>query len=133
MQMFSDLAWGRICRQLSSAALYTYRAAPWLDDLQDALARPSCANWAARTAKHTQSFGLPAPSAHDGAGLIDNSSLRHRAAGKYQEVYRVMSQTLTGLAWFPQVCNLHGQALHISWLICAHHSSTTAILAAAPQ
>ena len=57
-------------------------------NVQDALAKPSSAHWAAhwQVVKHVRSLGLPAPSskkaiADDGAILIDRSSPRRHAAG----------------------------------------------------
>ena len=43
------------------------------DNVQDALAKPSSANWAAKVVKHVRSSGLPAPLAHDGTVLLDNA------------------------------------------------------------
>ena len=39
------------------------------DNVQDALAKPSSANWAAQVVKQVWSLGLPAPFAHDGTAL----------------------------------------------------------------
>ena len=50
------------------------------ENVQDALARPSSANWAAQSVKCVWSLGLPAPFAHDGTVLIDKSSSRCHAA-----------------------------------------------------
>ena len=58
------------------------------DNVQDALAKPSCANWAAQVVKHVRSLGLPAPFAHDGTVLIDKSSFCRHAAGKDHEVWQ---------------------------------------------
>ena len=48
-------------------------------NVQDALAKPSSAIWAAQGVKHVRSLGLPAPFATDGTVLIDKSSFRHHA------------------------------------------------------
>ena len=58
------------------------------DNVQDALAKPSSANWAAQVVKHVRSLGLPAPFAHDGTVLIGKSSFRPQAAGKSHEVWQ---------------------------------------------
>ena len=52
------------------------------DHVQNALAKPSSANWAAQVVKHVRSLGLPAPCAHYGTVLIDKSSFCRHAAGK---------------------------------------------------
>ena len=54
--------------------------------MQDALAEPSSANWAAQVVKHVRSLGLPV--AHDGTVLIDKPSFRRHAAGKSHEVWQ---------------------------------------------
>ena len=54
------------------------------ENVQDALAKPSSANWAAQVVKHVRSLGLPSPFAHDGIVLIDKSSFCRHAAGKFQ-------------------------------------------------
>ena len=58
------------------------------DDVQDARAEPSSANWAAQVVKHVWSLGLPAPFAHDGTVLIDKPSFRRHAASKSHEVWQ---------------------------------------------
>ena len=58
------------------------------DNVQDALAKPSSANWAAQVVKHVRSLGLPAPFAHDGTVLSDKSSFRRHAAGNFREVWQ---------------------------------------------
>ena len=71
----SDLPQGSLHRELLT------------DNVQDALAKPSSANWAAQVVKHVRSLGLPAPFAHDGTVLIDKPSFR-RHAGKSHEAWQ---------------------------------------------
>ena len=59
-----------------------------MGNVQDALAKPSSASWAAQVVKHVRSRGLPAPFAHDGTVLIVKSSFRRHAAGKFREVWQ---------------------------------------------
>ena len=72
----SDLPQGSLHRELLT------------DNVQDALAKPSSANWAAQVVKHVRSLGLPAPFAHDGTVLIDKPSFRRHVAGKSHEVWQ---------------------------------------------
>ena len=57
-------------------------------NVQDALGKPSSANWAAQVVKHIRSFGLSAPFAPDGTVLIDKSSFCRHAAGKCHGVWQ---------------------------------------------
>ena len=71
-----DLPWGYLlCEDLRG-------------NVQDALARTSCANQAAQVVTHVRSLGLPVPSAHDGAFFIDKSSFCCHAAGSLYEVWQ---------------------------------------------
>ena len=58
------------------------------DNVRDALAEPSSANWAAQVVRHVRALGLPAPFAPDGTVLIDKSSFHRHAAGKSHEVWQ---------------------------------------------
>ena len=69
--------WGQLVGTLCPGAPVPQGAlnrAVLTDNVQDALAQPSSASWAAQVVKHVRSLGLPAPFAHDCTALIDKSS-----------------------------------------------------------
>lgn len=72
----SDLQQGSLYREILT------------DNVQDALAKPSSASWAAQVVEHVRPLGLPAPFAHDVTVLIDKPSFRRHAAGKSHEVWQ---------------------------------------------
>ena len=78
------------------------------DNVRDALAKPSSANWAAQNVKHVRSLGLPAPFAHDGTVLFDKSSFRRHAAGKshegWQGLHCIEKGVLQGNTLSPFLC-----------------------------
>ena len=77
------------------------------DDLQDGLAKPSSANWAAQVVKHVRLLGLPAPFAHDGTVLIDKSSFRRHAAGKSREVWQGLHASPRSPSKWAKLCTYH--------------------------
>ena len=82
--------------------------------MQDALAQPSAANWAAQVVKHVRSVGLPAPYAHAGTVLIDNSGFRCHAAGKSHEVWRgVHASPKSASSKGAKLCTCHCWFAHI--------------------
>ena len=70
------------------------------NNVQDALAKPSSANWAAQVVKHVRSLGLPAPLAPDGTVLI--SSLHRHERENFTSPFSQHWLTRTRLCWSHQ-------------------------------